>query len=313
MGMFRRRRRATAPDRALEPDPGLPMFGSGTQAAKFASLAREVFAEHGIECTYDDGYLRGTDGRSYGLTNVALVAANEAERGWRVLLSQHVDGIVAAHATPKQRDLETVRDRLYLRLWATDDLPMRPDSAESLGDGLVGLASIDHPEHVETLAGAHDIELLGGWPGVRDAALANLARLRADDVVPLGDDAESRVHLSIGGFFNASRAFTMSHLLREDFLIEAPAHGVLFVVPNRHLIAVHAVSGIGMVHATTTLIRVAQGEYDVPGSISPHVWFWRDGEVQQVTRPAEESTVELHVEGMLEQVMREVGLIEDDS
>jgi hypothetical protein len=50
----------------------------------------------------------------------------------------------------------------------------------------------------------------------------------------------------------------------------------------------------------------------VPGAISPHVWFWRDGDVQQVTRPAEEGAVELHVEGMLEQVMREVGLIDDD-
>ena len=311
--MFRRRRRAMVPASAREPDPGLPMFASGLQAARFASLARQVFAEHGIECTYDDGYLRGTDGRSYGLTNVALLAVQESERHWRGLLTQHVDGIVAAHLTPKERDLETVRERLYLRLWATDDLPMRPDSAEALGDGLVGLASIDHPEHVETLAGSHDIELLGGWSGVRAAALANLARLHADDVVPLGDDPQSRVHLSIGGFFNASRVFTMSQLLREDFLIESPAHGVLFVVPNRHLVAIHPVSGIGMVHATTTLIRVAQGEYDVPGSISPHVWFWRDGEVQQVTRPAEESTVELHVEGMLEQVMREVGLIEDDS
>jgi hypothetical protein len=289
------------------------MFASGDQAGRFAALARQVFAEHGIECTYDDGYLRGTDGRSYGLTNVALLAVQDTERNWPTLLSQHVEGIVAAHATPKERDLATVRDRLYLRLWASEDLPVRPDAAESLGEGLVGLASIDHPEHVETLAGSHDVELLGGWPGIREAALGNLARLRADDVVPLGDDAASRVQLSIGGFFNASRVFTMDNLLREDFLIESPAHGVLFVVPNRHLVAVHPVSGIGMVHATTTLIRVAQGEYGVPGSISPHVWFWRDGDVQQVTRPAEESTVELHVEGMLEQVMREVGLIEDDT
>ena len=60
------------------------------------------------------------------------------------------------------------------------------------------------------------------------------------------------MHLSIGGFFNASRVFTMNQLLREDFLIETPAHGVLFVVPNRHLVAVHPISGIGTVHATTT-------------------------------------------------------------
>jgi len=288
------------------------MFSSGVQAARFAALARLVFAEHGLECTYDDGYLRGTDGRSYGLTNVALLAVQSPERRWKGLLDQHAEGIVAAHATPKQRELAAVRSRLYLRLWATADLPMRPDAAEPLGDGLVGMASIDHPEHVETLAGAHDIELLGGWAGIREAALGNLAKLRADDVVPLGDDPQARVHLSVGGFFNASRVFTMSHLLREDFLIEAPAHGVLFVVPNRHLVAVHPIGGIGMVNATTTLIRVARGEYDVPGAISPHVWFWRDGEVQQVTRPAEEGAVELHVEGMLERVMREVGLIDGD-
>ena len=42
------------------------MFASGLQAARFAALARQVFAEHGIECTYDDGYLRGTDGRATG-------------------------------------------------------------------------------------------------------------------------------------------------------------------------------------------------------------------------------------------------------
>ncbi len=288
------------------------MFASGDQAARFAALARQVFAEHGLECSYDDGYLRGTDGRSYGLTNVALLAVQSPERRWQKLLGQHAGGIVAAHATPKERDLAAVQHRLFLRLWATEDLPMRPDAAEPLGDGLVGLASIDHPEHVETLAGSHDVALLGGWPGIRAAALANLAGLRADDVVPLGEDPQSRVHLSIGGFFNASRVFTMSQLLREDFLVEAPSHGVLFVVPNRHLVAVHPVSGIGMVSATTTLIRVARGEYDVPGSISPHVWLWRDGEVQQVTRPAEEGAVELHVEGMIEQVMREVGLIDGD-
>ena len=48
-------------------DPALPMFDTGVAAARFAALAREVFAEHGLECTYQDGFLRGTDGRSYGL------------------------------------------------------------------------------------------------------------------------------------------------------------------------------------------------------------------------------------------------------
>ncbi len=66
------------------------------------------------------------------------------------------------------------------------------------------------------------------------------------------------MHLSVGGFFNASRVFTMAHLLREDFLVESPSYGVLFVVPNRHLVAVHPLAGTGMVGATTTLTRLAQ-------------------------------------------------------
>jgi hypothetical protein len=287
------------------------MFPTSDQATRFSALARQVFAEHGLECTYKDGFLRGTDGRSYGLTNVALLAVQEPERQWRNLLAQHVGGIVIAHATPRQREISAVRDRLYLRLWATEDLPMRPDAAEPLGDGLVGLASIDHPEHVETITGGHDIELLSGWAAIREAALDNLARLHGDEVMPLGEDPASQVHLSVGGFFNASRVFTMDALLRSDFLVEAPSHGVLFVVPNRHLVAVHPVSGAGMVDAVDILIRLARGESDVPGAISPHVWFWRDGRVQQVTRSgAKERTVELHVEGMIEQAMRELGLIE---
>lgn len=286
------------------------MFDDGERASRFAALARQVFAEHGLECTYDDGFLRGADGRSYGLTNVAQAAASGSERSWRGLLHQHVSTIVAADAIPRVRELEAVRDRLYLRLWPNDDLPARPAAAEPLGAGLVGLAAIDHPEHVETLTGATDIELLGGWPGIRDAALANLRRLRADDIVPLGEDPDSRVQLSVGGFFNASRVFTMHSLLKEDFLVEAPSYGVLFAVPNRHLVAVHPVTGPGLVTATSTLIRVARGESDAPGAISPHVWFWRDGQVEQVTQPGEEErTVELHVTGLLQQVMRELGMI----
>ncbi|RLV50508.1 hypothetical protein D9V37_00490 [Nocardioides mangrovicus] len=292
------------------------MFPDGARAARFASLAMRVFAEHGIECSYDDGFLRGSDGRSYGLTNVALVAAAGTDRHWRELLEQHVGGIVAAHATPRQRDLEAVGDRLYLRLWAAADLPHRPDGVngfgEPLGEGLVGLAAIDHPEHVETLTGGHDIGLLGGWDVVRRTALANLAALRADDVVPLGDDPHSQVQLSIGGFFNASRVFTMERLLREDFLLEEPSHGVLLVVPNRHLVAVHPLRSAGMVEAVHTLTRLARAESEVPGGISPHVWFWRDGWVEQVTRSAEEpDTVELHVAGLLEVAMRELDLVED--
>ena len=293
-----------------EPDPALPMFGDGRVAARFAQLARQVFAEHGLECSYDDGLLRGSDGHSYGLTNVALLAVSGDERAWRGLLDQHVQGIVTAHATPKQRELAAVADRLYLRLWAAGEAHPAPGASSTLGGGLMGLACIDHPEYVETLTQVHDIGLLGGWDGVRAAALTNLSRLRGEHVVTLGEGAAA-VQLSSGGFFNASRIFTMEHLLREDFLVESPSHGVLFVVPNRHTVAIHPVAGEAMFAAIPSLLKVAQREHAAPGAVSPDVWFWCDGAVQQVTRPAEEGAVEVLVAGSLELQMRALGLVDE--
>lgn len=299
------------PFRRIAADPALPMFDDGQRAAQFAQLAREVFAEHGLECSYDDGQLRGTDGHSYGLTNVALLAAGSDRRAWRSLLDQHVQGIVTAHATPKQRELATVADRLYLRLWAAGDARPAAGASSTLGGGLMGLACIDHPEHVETLTSARDIGLLGGWEGVRSAALTNLSRLRGEHVVTLGETSEAAVQLSTGGFFNASRVFTMEHLLREDFLVESPSHGVLFVVPNRNVVAVHPVVGEGMFAAIPSLLQVAKREFASPGAVSPDVWFWCDGEIQQVTHPAEEGAVEVLVMGPLESQMRALGLVDE--
>lgn len=308
MGLFRRRSGQVTP-----PDPSLPMFGDGDRAARFVALAQRVFAENGLECRYDDGALLGADGGAYGLGNVAANAARTPERGWRSLLNAHVRGLQAAHATPKERDLEQVRNRLYLKLWALEDVPLSLDEGpvrEPFGADLVGLPAIDHPEYVETMAGQEDIELLGGWDIIRPIALGNLAALHGEEIATLGEDASAQVQISIGGFFNASRVFTMPHLLRQDFLLESPDHGVLFVVPNRHLVGVHPLAGPGMVAAAATMLQVATGEHDGPGAISPHLWFWRDGVVQQVSHPDPEGGMILDASGPLAEAMREIGLLQ---
>ena len=97
------------------------------EARRFAVLARQVWAEAGLETAYDSGCLRGSDGQMYGLGNVAHVAARGKERHWRSVLTHHVQGVLTAHATPRERDLDVVGDRLLLRLWATHDLPHAPE------------------------------------------------------------------------------------------------------------------------------------------------------------------------------------------
>ncbi|GAB3257365.1 hypothetical protein GCM10027425_18370 [Alteromonas gracilis] len=286
------------------------MFADGARAARFVALAREVFAEHGLECAYDQGQLLAEDGRRFGLSNLAQTLSTSRPQEWRALVEQHVDGVLAASAAPRVRDLELVRDRVYLRLWPTEDLSFPPQAAEWLGEDLVGLPAIDHPEHIETIAGEDDLEQLGGWAALREAALANLGRLTADEVSTLGGSG-SRVHVSTGGWFNASRVCLMRRLLREDFLTECPPHGVLFVVPNRHTIGVHPLTGPGMYQAVAVLVSLAKREAEAPGSISPHVWFWHDDRVQQATRYADDGAVEMRVEGPLREAMLALGLAEE--
>lgn len=253
------------------------------EARRFAVLARQIWAEAGLETSYDAGCLRGADGQMYGLTNVAHNAARGREKHWRPVLTQHVHGVLAAHATPRERDLEVVGDRLLLRLWATHDLPHPPECEIPLAPGLAGLISIDHPEYVETLTRSRDIEALGGWERAVHLAHHNLVRVRADRTWAerVGD---ARLLASVGGFYNASRVLDMPHLLKSDFLVDQPSHGVLFTVPNRHLVVAHPLQGPGLFEALGALADLAEREYEnAAGGISPHVWFWRDGQVEQTT------------------------------
>jgi hypothetical protein len=274
MGWTRRRTR-------LEADLTLPMFDIG-QAPKFVALAQRVFAENGLETTYDGGCLRGSDGQLFGLTNVGHLAATVRERQWRRVLEGHVLGLLAANATPKERDFDKVRDRVFLRLWAAEDLSFGPDCHLGFGEGLAGLVSIDHPKYVETLTRTDDVETLGGWDLVSRTAVRNLARLTATRSWQEG--THGQVLASIGGFFNASRVLSLPHLLKQDFLVEPPSDGVLFAVPNRHLVLLHPLDAPGRDEATRVIAEIAHHEYDMAGGISPDLWCWDNGVVTRVDR-----------------------------
>ncbi|MDQ6687056.1 MAG: hypothetical protein M3Z50_05490 [Actinomycetota bacterium] len=287
------------------PDRSLPMF-EPERAHRFSMLAREVFAEHGFETTYDDGSLRGSNGQTFGLTNVAHLAALERERSWRQVLDAHVLGLLAAQSIPKERDLDKVRDRLYLRLWASREVPFASGCRVDFGPGLVGLASIDHPAHVETLTSAADIEALGGWETTCRVARENLGRLAGER----HDVGVASVHVNVGGFFNASRMLALPRLLMTELLVESPAHGVLFAVPNRHVFSVHLVQNQDVTAAAQMMAALAVKEYPMAGGISPDLWFWRAGLVEKVAWEATAERPRIDPSSGLGRALAELGLHE---
>lgn len=326
MGLFNRRKRdrdeaATTPAPELPPttdaDPHLPAV-SHDDAVTLTRLAREAFLGHGVETIGDgQGTLVAMDGRRYGLTNLAALAASEKRAGWPSLVEHHVAGLIDAHEVPEPQSLDEVRTQVYPRLrWAGD----LPDPAPSYPSrplpGVAELAAIDYPQHVAELLSDEAVDRLGGWPVVREAAMANLRALPAMHRDTIKADAErddSDVHvLTTDDFFGPSRVLILAEVLA-GIGIERPSHGVLVVVPNRHLLAVHPLAGSGVVAAMQVLARISTGEHDQqPGAVSRHVYYVpaTGAAAQQVTSFADDGTLSINVTGALAEAFLALGLLE---
>ena len=322
MGLFRRRRDESpstargVPSPPADPDEALPMLDR-QDATQLAALAREAFAEVGLETTLDEpGVLRGADGHRFGLWNLAATVATLPRRDWPAQARQHARLMVEAHSTAEVTDLDSVRDRILLKLAAREELPFSPPAyAVDVAPGLVGLVAVDHPTHVQTIGKDSALDPLGGWDAVRDVALGNLRRLRSQERHEvLGDDAEptSRVHVFVGDFFGASRLIVLDDVLRDELGVERPAHGALVAVPHRHVLVVHVVQGPGVVSALRLMAGFAAGEHaGAAGSLSPHVFHARHGRIEQVTETGPGGP-SVHVRGSLQDAFRALGLLSDD-
>lgn len=300
----------------LEPDPVLPVL-SRDDAARLVALTREAFAEQGRE-TMPDGHgaLVG-QGHVHGLTNLAATLSLVPRRQWPDLVRRHVGTMLQAHDTVEPAGLDEARDLLLVKLRAVDEIPEpRPTYAPEVLPGVLAVAALDYPTHVSELLSDERVDELGGWDAVREVAWDNLRRLPAparQDLHGSPEDPDTVVHvLTTEDFFGASRLLLLDEVLA-GLGVERPAHGVLVVVPNRHLLAVHVLRGAGVVTAIDVLVRMAAGEHaGRPGPVSPHVYFRAaDGRVQQVTSVEDDGTTAVRVDGALAEAFAALGLLGD--
>lgn len=83
--------------------------------------------------------------------------------------------------------------------------------------------------------------------------------------------------LASDSFFCATNALWIERFL------DPPPHGLLFAVPHRHVIVVHAVHDQGVALALPNLVLLARHNHaEGEGPISPDVFWWHDGEVARI-------------------------------
>ena len=77
--------------------------------------------------------------------------------------------------------------------------------------------------------------------------------------------------------------FCATNVLWIERFLDPPPHGLLFAVPHRHVIVVHAVHDQGVALALPNLVLLARHNHaEGEGPISPDVFWWHDGDVTRI-------------------------------
>lgn len=288
-----------------QPDPELPPLGR-RDAVRFRAEAMAAFRRQGLETTYAAGTLHAMGSLRFPLHRLATLAAQTPPRRWPHLLDSHAAVLVAAEQqpVPEPQQLST---SLHLSIWPKAGLPWAPDHSRRVTDDLVALPALDRPDTVTTAGTADQVRAWGGWPHVERIGLANLARLRSDEVLTLGEHYPGQaVHVVLGGYFTASRLLVLDGVLAGELGVERPPHGAVVAVPRRGLLVVHVVRSLDVIGAIPRMLALASSEVRRPEGISPHLYFWRDGRLQRITRLDDDGSPVVEVTGEFADALSEV-------
>jgi hypothetical protein len=262
------------------PRPAWATFFDDEEWAAFLETVHEELARLGLNGEVDEhGTLTfpGEQGQ-YGLANLAQTCHGLPRAEWPEAAAGHFRQLIATHA----RDTESLAfaeasPLLKLRIWAAADMPPAARVvARELADDLLLVLSLDLPESVATVTP----EQVEEWGRDEDElfAIAGEQTRSAEEVEVERIELTGGVELvcTVGdSFFAASQILWPGRLLG-DAMRE---HGALVAAPNRHLGIALAIDGLRVMDAFATLVSFLAGRYDEgPGSISPHLYWVREGE-----------------------------------
>jgi hypothetical protein len=312
VGWFGRDEKTPAPP--PRPDEALPFF-SEDEAARFRSLVRSTFAELGMEVVVHADHMQADDGRTFGLWNLAAACHNDedGEPGWPAAIERHVRITSAATARDELAEMseEELMSSVYVRLVESASLGQlgRDDVeyASEVAPGVLRLLVVDLPETVVTPAQSR-LEERAPLPRLLDQGWRNLHGLLDREVFELDTLEHEGAAFSI---LLGESMMTATLVLMLPEVIErwAPGsrldRGAFVCLPYRHQLAFHVIDDPEQ--ALKTLMVMPQfavrGFSDGTGPLSPHTYWWRDGELHQLTTFEDDGRIALTVPPELEALL----------
>ena len=264
-------------------DPHFP-FLTTRQADRLRTETRAAFARRGVTTTAEGWRLRAGDWE-YPLEALAHKCRRVEDEHWAAVIDEHVAALLSSSGGADDLDRDGLLATMYVRL-LPDDFAPDPNAfryPRPVAAGLVEALAVDLPDKVQVLD--DDRVARVGLEAARAAGLRNLAALPIEDHEVAHTSDGTAIHLINGeSMFVASMAVVLPELMRRTIGTEPPADGVFVAVPWRHNLAFHPIVDTSSVDALNALTNYAVGAYDDnPGSLSPRVYWWRNGTLTATT------------------------------
>jgi hypothetical protein len=223
----------------------------------------------GVELPSEQG-----EPRVFGLANLAQVCHRVPRAEWAARIDGHLGTTLAIPGTTQDPDFEDVKSKLKVRIYPENYAP--PEASDMLisrpvAPGLQAVLVIDYPDTIGTV----NPDQLEKWGRTADELFdLGLANVRKQDVPDLSVVKNTSISLLSGdSFFIAT-----SVLMLEEQLKPVPEHGALVIVPHRHAVLFQPIVDASIVNAVGLLLRLADAQCrQGPGSISPNLYWWKDG------------------------------------
>jgi hypothetical protein len=289
MGLFNRDR-----SRPEEPADETLTELTVSEAQRLRDLVRSCMAGAGYEVIVYAGHVEDADGRQFGFSTLARRLSEVPAKHWAKIIDDHVRRMLASVDGPDVFDVPTeeLLDRTYLRLYEADGLPEAGwwTYGREAFPGVVELLALDLPDSVATF---NDEQVARhGLAELRAAGLRNLRREEAEDRV-----THDGVEILAGSMFLASTVLVLRDVVLRTTGEASLPNGVLVAVPFRHQLMYHVPRDGGVVEALNAMVGIAAHTYGTEvGPISPHVYWWREGEFHQLTHMTDDR-IEVRVEG----------------
>jgi hypothetical protein len=237
------------------------------------SLVVLVAESHGYTCRpvpSDVMLLDGPHRLHIGMRNLRQLARQVPRDDWPALVADHVGTIITAIEEPLDlHDFALVRSLLRSRVYPVEARTGRLIS-RPFAPGLIEAVVADTPTTVRTVV-TDDART---WPVTIDE-LFKVARdgVRGDG--PLDCDVIDDTGIRV---LEGSTFYAATHLAWLESYLDPGPHGALAIAPTRSTIAACAIRKDTAAITAERLHAFARDAYeDGPGSLSPDLFWWRDG------------------------------------